>query len=307
MQKINLYTLLLGTVSLILSSCGASYTIKGTTDGSMNDGQKYFLTTFANNEMKDIDSCDVIHGQFEFHGSTDSVKLGLIVSDEFILPIILEGGDISVNLDSKTGTEVKGTNYNDLFSEFRKELEKTDNEVDELSNKQLEGIKNGENEDSLSIVLTQQARLIMDKKEKLIKKFIIDNFDNPLAAATFQGLTIVPFMMQGGYAELSPWIDEILTKANDSFKNDPYVKFYVERAKVVEGIMNGTIELPNQQQGQQPAQQQVQQPAQQPVQQNQEAPQQAQNDESAERLKELEGTIPTPNQLAEPSKANNDK
>lgn len=302
MQKINLYTLLLGTVSLILSSCGASYTIKGTTDGSMNDGQKFFLTTFANNEMKDIDSCDVVHGQFEFHGSTDSVKLGLIVSDEFILPIILEGGEITVNLDSKTGTEVKGTQYNDLFSNFRKELEKTDNEVDELSNKQLEGIKNGENEDSLSIVLTQQARLIMDKKERLIKKFIIDNFDNPLAAATFQGLTIVPFMMQGGYAELSPWIDEILTKANDSFKNDPYVKFYIERAKVVEGIMNGTIEMPNQQQGaqqpvqQQPAQQQVQQPAPQ----SQEAPQQAPADDSADRLKELEGTIPTPNQLAEP-------
>lgn len=283
MRKIYFYTLYVATVALALSSCGASFTIKGETDGSMADGQKYYLSSFSGNELKNIDSCDVVHGQFEFHGSVDTVKLGLVVSDEFILPVILEGGDIDVTVDSKTGTEVGGSHYNDLFSTFRKDLEKIENEMDELSNRQLRGIKNGEDEDSLNMALTREARSIMGRKETLIKKFITDNMDNPLAAAAFQGLTIVPFMMQGGYAELSPWIDEILTKANDSFKNDPYVKFYIERAKVIEGINNGTIELPQQQQQQQ---QQEEEP----------------NRDSADRLQELEGTIPTPNQLAEPAK-----
>lgn len=296
MRKKPFYTFLLGAISLILSSCGKSYTIKGQTDGLMADGQKYFLTTFTNNELKDIDSCDVVHGQFEFHGSTDSVKLGLIISDEFILPVILEGGEINVKLDSKTGTEVTGGEYNDKFSEFRKELEKLDGEVNDLSNKQMDGIKNGENEDSLNTVLTQQARVILERKEAHIKKFIVDNMENPLATATFQGLTIVPFMMQNGYAELSPWIDEILTKANDTFKNDPYVKFYINRAKEVEGILNGTIEVPGQQ-SPQPAEQ----PQQQPGIQQQPSAEQAPTEDDAERLKELEGTIPTPNQLAEPS------
>lgn len=310
MQKINLYTILLGTISLILSSCRASYSysINGTTDGSVADGQKYFLSAFGDKKMNEIDSCDVIHGQFSFSNSTDTVKLGLIISDDLILPVVLEEGNITITLDSKVGTEVVGTPYNDALNDFRKQLEKIEGEMNDLSEKQMQGIKNGEDEDSLNIALTQEARIILDKKEKLIKKFIVDNFGTPLAAAAFQGLTIVPFMLQNGYAELSPWIDEILTKADDAFKNDPYVKFYIEQAKRVEGIMNGTIELPGQQ-GQQPQQEQQlpEQSAQQQEQVNQQAPQQEPANDDEERLKELEGTIPTPNQLAEPSKNKEEK
>lgn len=304
MQKLNIYAILLGAISFVLSSCGTSYsyTINGTTDGSMADGQKYFLTAFGNEKMNDIDSCDVIHGKFTFTGSTDTIKLGLVVSDDFILPVILEEGDINITVDSKTGTSISGTKNNDALNDFRKQLDKIEGEMDELYNKKMQGIKNGESEDSLNIVLTQDARKIMAEKENLIKKFIIDNLDTPLAAAAFQGLTIVPFMLQNGYAELSPWIDEILTKANDSFKNDPYVKFYIERAKIAEGIMNGTIEIQGQQpqQGQPGPEQPVQQTQQMEPQHTQDEAQQAPADDDAERLKELEGTIPTPNQLAEP-------
>lgn len=304
MTKINLYAFLISSMAMLLASCGSSFTVKGTTDGSMADGQKYYLTAFINNEMKELDSCDVVHGQFSFSCNADTVRLALIVSDEFILPVIIEEGEISININSKTGTEVSGTHLNDIFSDFRKKIDKVDSEMDDLSNKQLEGIKNGENEDSLNVLLTQEARVIMARKEDMIKKFICDNFDNPLAAATFQGLTIVPFMLQNGYAELSPWIDEILTKANDDFKNDPYVKFYIERAKVVEGIMNGTIEVPGQQQQtQQQAPEQQEQKPQVEEQDKQQAPkEEAKADDSEQRLQELEGTIPTPNQLAEPAK-----
>lgn len=300
MIKRKTYYLLLGLISMLLSSCGASFTINGSTDGSMADGQKYLLTAFTGNEMKDIDSCDVVHGQFSFAGSVDSVKLALIVSDDFILPVIIEEGEISVSINSKTGTEVSGTKYNDILSNFRKELDKIETEYNDLSNRQLQGIKNGEDEDSLNTVLTQEARIILERKESLIKKFICDNFDTPLAAAAFQGLTIVPFMMQNGYAELSPWIDEILTKANDDFKKDPYVKFYVERAKVVEGIMNGTIEAPGQQQTQPQNQQQIH-PTDSKSSQTENTEETA-PENSDDRLQELEGTVPTPNELAKPSK-----
>ena len=54
-------------------------------------------------------------------------------------------------------------------------------------------------------------------------------------------------MMMTGHTEypmLSPWIEDIMSKATDRFKNDPYVKSYYEKAKENEAIMNGTKEMP---------------------------------------------------------------
>ena len=41
------------------------------------------------------------------------------------------------------------------------------------------------------------------------------------------------------YPQLDPWIEDIMSKATDSFKNDPYVKDYYEKAQENEKIMNG--------------------------------------------------------------------
>ncbi len=39
---------------------------------------------------------------------------------------------------------------------------------------------------------------------------------------------------------LSPWIEDIMSKATEHFKNDPYVKDYYQKAQENEQIMNGT-------------------------------------------------------------------
>ena len=41
------------------------------------------------------------------------------------------------------------------------------------------------------------------------------------------------------YPELTPWIEDIWSKATDKFKNDPYVKDYYQKAQENEAIMNG--------------------------------------------------------------------
>jgi hypothetical protein len=38
----------------------------------------------------------------------------------------------------------------------------------------------------------------------------------------------------------SPWIEDIMSKATDNFKNDPYVKDYYKKAQENQEIMNGT-------------------------------------------------------------------
>ena len=53
------------------------------------------------------------------------------------------------------------------------------------------------------------------------------------------------FMMTIGYRypELSPWIEDIMSKATDKFKNDPYVKDFYQKALENQAIMNGMKDM----------------------------------------------------------------
>lgn len=262
-------------MSVVLTSCGASYNIKGSTDVPNLDGQKFYLKTFKNEDMANLDSCDVLHGQFKFSGKTDSVALAYVtIEDTPLMPLLLEDGEIKISLNSAS-QDVKGTPLNDKFTAFRKDLDKIDGEISDLSRKQSQGIMNGENEDSLNIQLNKKFQELAIRKDSLITKFICNNFDTSLAAAAFQYVTI-PMLMQGGMPEKDDWVESIMAKASDEFKNDPYVKFFMDKATYVEGVMNGTIELPDQQT-----------PAAQPV------PDASSTMQSAD--------VPTPQELATPS------
>ena len=91
-----------------LTSCANSYNIQGSSDVSMLDGHMLYLKVLQDNSMKNVDSCDVVHGQFHFTGSVDSTKVAtLFMDDESIIPIVIEHGDISVKLDN-TQQKVSG-------------------------------------------------------------------------------------------------------------------------------------------------------------------------------------------------------
>ena len=49
---------------LAMTSCANSFNIEGTSSLSNLDGQKLYLKVFADTAFRDVDSCDVIHGQF---------------------------------------------------------------------------------------------------------------------------------------------------------------------------------------------------------------------------------------------------
>lgn len=94
---------------LALTSCANSFHITGTTSVSVLDGQKLYLKVLKDTTMKNIDSCDVVHGQFQFGGTTDSVRVAnIILDDGNSLPVVLEDGDIQVKIDN-TQESVTGT------------------------------------------------------------------------------------------------------------------------------------------------------------------------------------------------------
>ena len=222
---------------LALASCANSYDITGTSNVSTLDGRMLYLKVLKNNDFSSIDSCDVVHGQFHFQGGLDSVRMAnIFMDDEPVLPLVLESGTITVKLND-TQQVVSGTPLNDKLFGFFKKYQQLQNQQRELVHKHDQAIMNGKDMNVVNQQLNDEAMRLSEQEDKLVTGFVTDNFDNVLGAGVFFLVT-----MGNQYPMLSPWIEDIMSKATDHFKNDPYVKDYYEKAQENQAIMNGTHE-----------------------------------------------------------------
>lgn len=220
---------------LAMTSCANSYNIQGTSNVSTLDGRMLYLKILKNNDFKNIDSCDVVHGQFHFDGNLDSVRMAnIFMDDEAVLPLVLESGDINVKLDDAQQI-VSGTPLNDKLFKFFKKYQQLQNLQMELVHKHDQAIMNGSDMEMVTRKLNEEAIHLADQEDKLVTSFVTENFDNVLGPGVFFMVT-----MRNQYPMLSPWIEDIMSKATEHFKNDPYVKDYYQKAQENEQIMNGT-------------------------------------------------------------------
>lgn len=219
---------------LTLASCAKTYNIQGTSNVSTLDGRMLYLKVLTNNDFKKIDSCDVVHGQFQFSGTYDTVRLAnIFMDDESVLPLVLESGDITIRIDN-TQQNVCGTPLNDELFKFFNKYNQIQNQKAELLHTHDRAIMDGSDMDAVRHQLNAEATRLSNEEDKLVTSFVTDNFDNVLGPGVF-------FMMTIGYRypELTPWIEDIMSKATDKFKNDPYVKDYYQKAQENQAIMNG--------------------------------------------------------------------
>jgi hypothetical protein len=224
-------------VSVIaLTSCANSFHITGTTSVSVLDGQKLYLKVLKDTTLKNIDSCDVVHGQFQFGGTTDSVRVAnIILDDGNSLPVVLEDGDIQVKIDNTQET-VTGTPLNDKLTKFRQQFTRLMNESSDLVHQHDQAIMNGRNMDVVNARLAAKDADINRRMDKLVTSFVTDNMDNVLGPYVF----ITVCMNKYNVPMLDAWVEDIMTRATDKFKNDPQVKEYYEAAQENQNIMNGT-------------------------------------------------------------------
>lgn len=219
---------------ITLASCAKTYNIQGTSNVSTLDGRMLYLKVLDNNDFKKIDSCDVVHGQFQFCGTYDTVRLAnIFMDDESVLPLVLESGDITIKIDN-TQQNVSGTPLNDELFKFFNKYNQIKNQEAELLHTHDRAIMDGSDMDAVTQRLNAEAVRLSNEEDKLVTTFVTDNFDNVLGPGVF-------FMMTIGYRypELTPWIEDIMSKATDKFKSDPYVKDYYQKAQENQAIMNG--------------------------------------------------------------------
>lgn len=220
-----------------LTSCASSYDISGTSNVSTLDGRMLYLQILKNNEFSKIDSCDVVHGQFHFQGTVDSARMAnVFMDDEPVLPLVLEAGTITVKLDDVQQV-VSGTPLNDKLFGFFKKYQQLQSQQRELVHKHDQAIMNGSDMQAVTAQLNAEAMKLSEQEDKLVTTFITDNFENVLGPGVFFLVT-----MGNQYPMLSPWIEDIMSKATDTFKNDSYVKDYYQKAQENQSIMNGTHE-----------------------------------------------------------------
>jgi hypothetical protein len=227
-------TLLYYIVIIVCFTACSQYNVIGSSDLSDIDGRTLYMKTIGIDSLTTVDSCSIIHGKFKFSGSLDSTRIvTLCIDNTPILPVVLEEGEVRVTLNDQK-QESTGTPLNDSLTAFNKRYEALLSQFEDLEHTQNQGYMNGENMDSVNVILATRQRQLLMKEDELVTSFISANFDNCLGPYVLQLAT-----SNYRYPVLVPWIEALMTKASQKFKDAPYVKEYMGVAKQNQDIMTG--------------------------------------------------------------------
>lgn len=228
-------------IAVTLVSCGKTYDITGTSNISMMDGQKLYLKVPKDAETGDlekVDSCDVVHGEFAFSGRVDSTSwAGIYMDDQSLIPVVLESGGINVKIND-TQSFLGGTPLNDKLYKFLHSFNQIVNDAQALSSKHSQYIMDGMSEDSANAMIAAQSDKLDERVDELLMKYVSENFDNVLGPGIFLmvATTLYPQPV------LSPWVEDVMSKATPAFKNNPFIKEYYAEAQQLQDERNGMVD-----------------------------------------------------------------
>ena len=160
----------------------------------------------------------------------------LFMDEQSVLPVVLESGVINIKIDQAKQV-VSGTPLNEKLYAFLDKHRQLDNRMNELNHRQSQMMLDGIDEDTIQARLSAEAEQIIKEEDRLVTDFIVNNFDNVLGPGVFMMITSA-FQ----YPVLTPQIEDIMSKATDKFKNDPYVKDYYKTATENEAKLQGLDE-----------------------------------------------------------------
>lgn len=218
--------ILLLVIAVALTSCSDKYMVKGTTTVHGMEGKVLYLKVYQNEDLRNMDSCYVTHGQFAFKGNMDSVVMAnVFLGGQSLMPIILEGGEIELKIDELTQS-VSGTPLNDSLYSF---IQKKANLETQLANlPRMEGrmVMDGMDHDEVLMRLQFEAHRLTREIDQLVTGFIKRNYNNVLGPGIFMIMT-----SDYSYPVLTPQIEELLVGATPYFLNNPYVTEYLRIAR----------------------------------------------------------------------------
>lgn len=226
MKRIPLISLVAIVLPILMASCQEEPYIIGTTSVSELDGRMLYLKVYADGDLKDIDSAQIIHGKFQFAGRVDSTMMAnLFIENTSLMPIVLDGNVLQVTLDDNK-RKIEGSELNDSLIAFVERKAALDEQLLQMPHRESQMIMDGMDHAEIVAQLNGEIAELQHKESQLVMRFIKDNMDNVLGPGVFMIVTSnLP------YPVLSPDIEEILALAPPSFLNNAYVSDYVRMAR----------------------------------------------------------------------------
>ena len=218
------YSLFAALVPL-LASCLGKYSLKGSTDGFYN-GEQAYIKVDSGGVWHTVDSCDILHGCFEMSGEVDAPFLtSLFIGEEAIMPVIIESGDIVVNL-SMRDANVSGTNLNDQLSRFIEDKDVFERRIMEIERRETALILDGHTAESAAAEVREAIAAVGDSMNLFVEKTIRDHYNTVLGPCIFQLLcSAMPYPL------MTKQVEGILADAPQSFKDNHFVKMFVAAAE----------------------------------------------------------------------------
>ena len=219
--------LVLAFVGVLLSSCTEQYNISGDSTVSTLDGRMLYLKVVTDKEnLRDLDSCEVVHGKFNFMGMMDSTCMGeLCMDDESVMPVVIENANLDIRINNLE-QRVSGGSLNNKLYCFLEQKNKLESEITELSNEEARSILSGKDPAKIHTHLSGRADKLYAKIEKLETDFIIENYNNILGSTFFMMLC-----SQYPYPVVTSQIQQIMTKTSPKFHEIPFVREYMRAAE----------------------------------------------------------------------------
>ena len=213
-------------------SCNGGYSLKGTTD-NFRDGSRVFLKTQNTDGWVTIDSCDIIHGAISMQGSADSSFVAsLFIDAEAVVPIIIERGDITVDM-SVNDVRISGTPLNDRLSLFIDEKNRLEYRMADIERWEASLILEGHTAASAASVVRDSIASVGDAMDAYVENFIKENYNTPLGPCVFRLLCgTLPYPL------MTKQIERIFADAPPVFMNDFFVREFVAACKANERILN---------------------------------------------------------------------
>ncbi len=212
--------------TVLCISCGKRYKIEGASSVSSLDGKMLFIKVPSGDKLVSIDSAEVIHGLFKMKGKVDSTVVASLFMDEnCIMPLVIESGKISININN-AGFTLKGTPLNDSLNSFIVRRNSLSDRSDEVERLEARMILDGRTPDEVHKEMEKQRHALATEIDNLAKSFIQSNYENVLGPEVF---IIMCYGMP--YPVLTPVIKEIIDEAPASFTSNPMIKEFITVAQ----------------------------------------------------------------------------
>ena len=228
---------LLAVTAATVVSCGthpSSYTINGTVSDTSLNGNKVYLTDMASRNV--LDSALIADGKFTFTGKADTALICRIQSRPYRMELVLENGDIAVEMGETT--KCSGTPLNESFALFCirygffaecNDCQTTGNDAERIVRRRT---SRG--------LARLQTNTVMPEFNRVMSENFDRNKDNAVGAWVIADWGLEPVQF-----------DSVLNLAGETLKSNPLIKKMIQQQemlkKTAEGAMftDFTIEQPD--------------------------------------------------------------